>query len=166
MYLIYLSFIIPILMAVAVLFIRMKVAKKPVNRKKIILPPIFMSTGALMFLHPFFRVSPIQILEALCIGMLFSILLIMTTRFEIRENEVYMKQSKAFAFILIGLLIARIILKLIVTSTVDIGETGGMFWILAFGMIVPWRIAMLVQYIKVEKQMQESDYSALTAKTT
>lgn len=166
MYLIYLSFIIPILMAVAVLFIRMKVAKKPVNRKKIILPPIFMSTGALMFLHPFFRVSPIQILEALCIGMLFSILLIMTTRFEIRENEVYMKQSKAFAFILIGLLIARIILKLIVTSTVDIGETGGMFWILAFGMIVPWRIAMLIQYTKIEKQMLESNYSALTAKTT
>ena len=165
MYLIYLSLIIPILMAVAVLIIRMKGAKKPVNRKKIILPPIFMSTGALMFLHPFFRVTPIQILEALCIGMLFSILLIMTTRFEIRENEVYIKRSKAFAFILIGLLIARIILKLIVTSTVDLGETGGMFWILAFGMIVPWRIAMFVQYTKIEKQMLESDYPALTVKT-
>ena len=165
MYLIYLSLIIPILMAVAVLIIRMKGAKKPVNRKKIILPPIFMSTGALMFLHPFFRVTPIQILEALCIGMLFSILLIMTTRFEIRENEVYIKRSKAFAFILIGLLIARIILKLIVTSTVDLGETGGMFWILAFGMIVPWRIAMFVQYTKIEKQMMEPDYSALTVKT-
>lgn len=165
MYLLYLTLIIPILMAVAVLIIRMKVAKKPVNRKKIILPPIFMSTGALMFLHPYFRVTPIEILEALCLGMLFSVLLIKTTRFEIRENEIYIKRSKAFAFILIGLLIARIILKLIVTATVDIGETGGMFWILAFGMIVPWRIAMLIQYTKIEKQMLERDYPVIAVKT-
>ena len=160
----YFTLIIPVLMAVAVLFIRMKAAKKPVNRKKIILPPLFMSTGALMFLHPYFRVTPIEIAEALGVGILFSILLIKTTQFEIRDNEIYMKRSKAFAFILIGLLIARIILKLIVTSTVDIGETGVMFWILAFGMIVPWRIAMLFQYKKLEKQLLDPDDSVLTAK--
>lgn len=117
-----------------------------------------------MFLHPYFRVTPIEIAEALGVGILFSILLIKTTQFEIRDNEIYMKRSKAFAFILIGLLIARIILKLIVTSTVDIGETGGMFWILAFGMIVPWRIAMLFQYKKLEKQLLDPDDSVLTAK--
>ncbi|MBD3107361.1 DUF1453 family protein [Bacillus sp. AGMB 02131] len=160
----YFTLIIPILMAVAVLFIRMKAAKKPVNRKKIILPPIFMSTGALMFLHPFFRVTPIEIAEALGVGLIFSILLIKTTQFEIRDNEIYIKRSKAFAFILIALLIARIILKLIVTSTVDIGETGGMFWILAFGMIVPWRVAMLLQYKKLEKQLPDLNDPILTAK--
>jgi len=151
-------------MAVAVLFIRMKVAKKPVNRKKIIMPPLFMSTGALMFLHPFFRVTPLEIIEALCLGMIFSLLLIKTTRFEVRESEIYIKRSKAFVFILMGLLVARIILKLIVTSSVDLGETSGMFWILAFGMIVPWRIAMLFQFIKIEKQMLNSNVSAITVK--
>lgn len=164
MYLVYITLIIPILMAVAVLFIRMKVAKKPVNRKKIIMPPLFMSTGALMFLHPFFRVTPLEIIEALCLGMIFSLLLIKTTRFEVRESEIYIKRSKAFVFILMGLLVARIILKLIVTSSVDLGETSGMFWILAFGMIVPWRIAMLFQFIKIEKQMLNSNVSAITVK--
>ena len=161
---VYITLIIPILMAIAVLFIRMKVAKKPVNRKKIIMPPLFMSTGALMFLHPFFRVTPLEIIEALCLGMIFSLLLIKTTRFEVRESEIYIKRSKAFVFILMGLLVARIILKLIVTSSVDLGETSGMFWILAFGMIVPWRIAMLFQFIKIEKQMLNSNVSAITVK--
>ena len=161
---VYITLIIPILMAIAVLFIRMKVAKKPVNRKKIIMPPLFMSTGALMFLHPFFRVTPLEIIEALCLGMIYSLFLIKTTRFEVRESEIYIKRSKAFVFILMGLLVARIILKLIVTSSVDLGETSGMFWILAFGMIVPWRIAMLFQFIKIEKQMLNSNVSAITVK--
>ncbi|MBE1553871.1 membrane protein CcdC involved in cytochrome C biogenesis [Filibacter limicola] len=27
-----------------------------------------------------------------------------------------------------------------------------MFWILAFGMIVPWRIGMLIKYKKIKKE--------------
>ncbi|HSO58454.1 MAG TPA: CcdC protein domain-containing protein, partial [Paenisporosarcina sp.] len=41
--------------------------------------------------------------------------------------------------------------KIILSSTIDVGELSGMFWLLAFGMIVPWRIAMLLQYKKLEK---------------
>ncbi|MDE3838629.1 hypothetical protein C0966_04395 [Bacillus methanolicus] len=140
-------------MAVLVIFIRIKAAKRPVTAKKIILPPIFMSTGALMFLFPMFRVTPMEILEALTVGMLFSILLIKTSTFEIRDNEIYLKRSKAFIFILIGLLIIRIIGKSILSSQIDYGELSGMFWILAFGMIVPWRIAMYVNYRKLYDQI-------------
>ena len=39
-----------------------------------------------------------QIVEALIVGMLFSIILIKTTNFEIREEDIYMKRSKAFRF--------------------------------------------------------------------
>ncbi|MEH7201615.1 CcdC protein domain-containing protein, partial [Bacillus safensis] len=46
------SSIIAICMAVAVMFIRIKSSAKPATAKKIILPPIFMSTGALMFFVP------------------------------------------------------------------------------------------------------------------
>ncbi|WP_264804235.1 CcdC family protein, partial [Cytobacillus sp. NCCP-133] len=102
-----------VFMAIFVMFIRMKAAKKPASAKKIILPPIFMSTGALMFVVPYFRVTPTEILEAASVGMLFSILLIKTSSFEIRDNEIYLKRSKAFAFILIGLLVVRIIGKMI-----------------------------------------------------
>lgn len=140
-------------MAIFVTFMRMKAAKKPVTAKKIILPPIFMSTGALMFIFPMFRVHSLQILEALTVGMLFSILLIKTSKFEIRDKDIYLKRSKAFVFILIGLLVVRVIAKLLLSSTIDVGELSGMFWILAFGMIVPWRIAMYLQFRKLQNEL-------------
>ncbi|MBM7586993.1 membrane protein CcdC involved in cytochrome C biogenesis [Bacillus pakistanensis] len=148
------SSIIAIGMGFLVLFIRMKAQKKPVSAKKIILPPIFMSSGALMFFVPMFRVTIWELLEALIVGMIFSILLIKTSRFEIRDNDIYLKRSKAFAFILIGLLLIRIAAKLILSSSIDIGALSGMFWILAFGMIVPWRIAMYLQYRKLEAKLK------------
>ncbi|MCM3123110.1 DUF1453 family protein [Mesobacillus sp. AQ2] len=140
-------------MAIFVTVMRMKAAKKPASAKKIILPPIFMSTGALMFIFPMFRVHFLQILEALTVGMLFSILLIKTSQFEVRGREIFLKRSKAFVFILIGLLIVRVIAKLVLSSTIDVGELSGMFWILAFGMIVPWRIAMYMQYKKLHNEL-------------
>ncbi|HYK73902.1 MAG TPA: cytochrome c biogenesis protein CcdC [Pseudoneobacillus sp.] len=144
-------------MAILVMFIRVKAAKKPATAKKIILPPIFMSTGALMFLHPYFRVTPLEILEALMVGMLFSILLVKTSKFEIRDNDIYLKRSKAFVFILIGLLVIRVIMKSILSSSIDYGQLSGMFWILAFGMIVPWRIAMYVNYRKLELELRNNN---------
>jgi membrane protein CcdC involved in cytochrome C biogenesis len=149
------SSIVAIFMGFFVLFIRMKAQKKPVSSKKIILPPLFMSTGALMFIFPFFRVTLGELLEALTVGMLFSILLIKTSKFEIRDNDIYLKRSKAFAFILIGLLIIRIVAKSILSTTIDYGALSGMFWILAFGMIVPWRIAMYIQYRKLYQENRD-----------
>ncbi|WP_421385430.1 CcdC family protein [Bacillus salacetis] len=143
------SSIIAICMGFFVIFIRMKAQKKPVTAKKIILPPLFMSTGAMMFFIPMFRVTLAEVVEALIVGMIFSIFLIKTSRFEIRDNDIYLKRSKAFAFILIGLLLVRIAAKLVLSSSIDYGQLSGMFWILAFGMIVPWRVAMYLQYKKL-----------------
>ncbi|MBM7603205.1 membrane protein CcdC involved in cytochrome C biogenesis [Metabacillus crassostreae] len=154
--------IFAVLMALFVLFIRMRSAKKPATAKKIILPPIFMSTGALMFIHPFFRVSGFQIIEALLVGMFFSIFLIKTSSFEVRDDKIYLKRSKAFVFILIGLLIVRIIMKSFLSSHIDIGELSGMFWILAFGMIVPWRISMYRSFQKVQHKLNGSNNNVLT----
>ncbi|MEH7806244.1 CcdC family protein [Bacillus pumilus] len=140
-------------MAVAVMFIRIKSSAKPATAKKIILPPIFMSTGALMFFVPMFRVTGAEFLEAITVGMFFSIFLIKTSKFEIRGNEIYLKRSKAFVFILIGLLVLRIGMKTILSSSIDYGSLSGMFWILAFGMIVPWRVAMYLSFRKLSKQL-------------
>ncbi|MGD6775266.1 MULTISPECIES: CcdC family protein [Bacillaceae] len=145
-----LSTIFAVCMALLVIFIRMKAAKKPSSVKKIVLPPIFMSTGALMFLFPEFRVSSLQILEALTVGAIFSIFLIKTSKFEMKDNDIYLKRSKAFVFILLGLLAVRVVMKLVLSTQIDIGELTGMFWLLAFGMIVPWRIAMYIKYKKIE----------------
>lgn len=147
------SSIIAVCMAVAVMFIRIKSSAKPATAKKIILPPIFMSTGALMFFVPMFRVTGAEFLEAITVGMFFSIFLIKTSKFEIRGNDIYLKRSKAFVFILIGLLVLRIGMKTILSSSIDYGSLSGMFWILAFGMIVPWRVAMYLSFRKLSKQL-------------
>jgi len=140
-------------MGILALVVRMKAAKKPTNALKIILPPVFMSSGALMYVVPQFRLTGMEILEVVILGMLFSILLIKTSKFEIRENEIYLKRSKAFIYILAGLLVVRIGLKTILSATIDYGELSGMFFLLAFSMIVPWRIAMYLDYKKLYRQL-------------
>jgi membrane protein CcdC involved in cytochrome C biogenesis len=136
------------------LFVRMKAAKKPTNVKKIIMPPVFMSTGAFMYLVPQFRLTPLEIVEAVVVGMLFSILLIKTSKFEIRDHDIYLKRSKAFVFILVGLLVVRLALKSILSASIDIGQLSGMFFLLAFSMIVPWRVAMYRSYKKLQRELQ------------
>lgn len=151
------SSVIAAAMAIAVMIVRIKSSDKPASPKKIILPPIFMSTGALMFFIPFFRVTGEEFLEAITLGVIFSIFLIKTSKFEIKNNEIYLKRSKAFVFILIGLLVIRIAMKSILSTTIDYGALSGMFWILAFGMIVPWRIAMFVSYRKLSNELKTAD---------
>lgn len=147
------SSIAAVMMGLLAIFIRTKAAQKPATAKKIILPPIFMSTGALMYLFPPFRITPMEIFEALAVGFIFSIFLIKTSTFEVRGKEIYLKRSKAFVFILFGLLFIRIILKSYLSSTIDVGELSGMFFLLAFGMIVPWRIAMFISYKKLKNEL-------------
>jgi membrane protein CcdC involved in cytochrome C biogenesis len=146
------STMVAAMMATLMIFIRLRAAKKPASVKKIILPPIIMSTGAFMFLIPVFQVGWIQVLEALGVGIIFSIFLIKTSKFEMRDGEIYLVPSRAFPFILFSLLIIRIIIKLIIGSYISLGETSGMFFLLALGMIVTWRIVMLYQYSQIKKK--------------
>ncbi|MUV39862.1 Protein CcdC [Lentibacillus sp. JNUCC-1] len=108
------STVVAAFMATTMIFIRLKAARKPATVKKIIIPPLMMSTGAFMFLIPEFRVPWQQVMEAVGVGILFSVLLIKTSKFEIKQNDVYLIPSKAFAFVLFGLLAARILLKLVI----------------------------------------------------
>lgn len=138
--------------AVSMIFIRIKAADKPTNAKKILIPPLGMSTGFLMFLY-----QPTHIpwtwagLAFLCGAVLFSIPLIKTSKFELREGQVFLKRSPAFIYILGGLLAIRLALHTYIENFLSIPQTGALFFILAFGMLVPWRIAMYLQYQKLLK---------------
>lgn len=145
------STIVAAFMAITMIFVRLRAAKAPTSVKKIILPPLFMSTGAFMFIFPVFQISWLQVLEAFLIGMIFSVFLIKSSKFEINGNDIYMNPSKAFPVILLSLLAVRLVLKLIIGSVISFGETSGMFFMLAFGMIVTWRIAMLYKYLQLRK---------------
>ncbi|PFN09260.1 MULTISPECIES: CcdC family protein [Bacillus cereus group] len=154
-----LSSIIALCMAVGMMFLRLKSAKKPVTLKKIILPPIFMSTGASMYFLPEFRLTTPEILEAVIVGLFFSIFLIKTSKFEIRGKDIYLIPSKAFIVILVGLLVVRIAFKSYLSQSIDLGQLSGMFFLLAFAMIVSWRIGMYRSFIKLQKEIQFVDKS-------
>ncbi|UEX89234.1 CcdC family protein [Staphylococcus ratti] len=150
------SILIAFLMGAAVIFIRMKAQNYPVNAKKIILPPVFMATGALMYVVPYFRLTGMEILESVIIGFIFSSVLIVTSHFEVKDNQIYLKKSKAFPVILISLLILRTILKVYIGNSVHPGELAGMFFLLAFSMLLPWRIAMFLRYNKIKRRLAQT----------
>ncbi|WP_305807846.1 CcdC family protein, partial [Staphylococcus epidermidis] len=101
----------------------------------------------------YFRLTGTEILESIILGVLFSSVLIWTSHFEVHGTEIYMKRSKAFPIILISLLIIRTVIKIFISSKIDPGEIAGMFFLLAFCMIVPWRCAMLYKYKKLQKNL-------------
>lgn len=140
-------------MGAGVIVVRMKAQKYPVNEKKIILPPFFMATGALMYIFPYFRLTGSEIIESIVIGILFSSVLIMTSHFEVKDSDIYLKKSKAFPIVLMSLLVIRTILKVFIGSSIDAGELAGMFFLLAFSMLVPWRVAMLLRYKKIKNSL-------------
>lgn len=148
-----LSSIVALCMAVGMMFLRLKSAKKPVTLKKIILPPFFMSTGACMYILPEFRLTSSEILEAVIVGLFFSIFLIKTSKFEIRGTDIYLIPSKAFIFILVGLLVVRLGMKEYLSQSIDLGQLSGMFFLLAFAMIVSWRIGMYRSFMRLQKEM-------------
>ena len=136
-------------MGAVVIVIRMKAQKFPVNEKNHF-TSILMATGALMYIIPYFRLTGMEMLESLILGVLFSTVLIFTSRFEVKGSEIYMKRSKAFPVILISLLVIRTIIKIFISNEINPGEIAGMFFLLAFCMIVPWRLAMFYKYKKLK----------------
>lgn len=141
-------------MAVLAMFIRMRAMKKPASARKILIPPLAMSTGFLMFLYPPVQeITWLEVIEAFSVGLLFSILLIKTSHFEVRGQDVYMKRTRLLPVILITLLAGRLIVKVLLDIHFEYEVLAGMFFILAFGMLLPWRIAMFFKFKEVERQL-------------
>jgi len=150
------STVVALFMATTMIIVRAKVAKKPTSVKRIILPPIFMSSGALMFIFPVFRLTLLEVSEAVIVGILCSLLLIKFTKFEIEDGEIYLIPSKAFIVILVTLLVVRIIFKLIIGSFISFGATSGMFFLLAFVMILCWRSTMVWKYLQLKSLLDKN----------
>lgn len=157
MFLVIITTLFAFIMMITIAIVRVKSSNKPTNRLKILLPPLLMSTGALMFVFPYFRLEKTQVFEALSVGVIFSLLLIYTSKLEVKDGEIYLIPSKAFIYILFGLIFIRTIAKLFIGSQVSIGETGGIFFLLGFGMIFTWRIVMFFKYIHLEKKLIKKD---------
>jgi membrane protein CcdC involved in cytochrome C biogenesis len=147
--------IMAVIMGITIIFVRKRSLKEPLTMKKVVIPPVAMSTGALMYVFPYFRLTSNEIYEAIGVGLVFSLVLVITTKYEKRDKELYVKQSKWFPIILISLLIIRIVFKSILSMNISPGEIGGMFFLLAFVMIGIWRLSMFFHLNAFKKQQAE-----------
>jgi membrane protein CcdC involved in cytochrome C biogenesis len=134
-------------MALLAILVRMRAGSRPLTPVKIIMPPLGMSTGFLMFALPAFRIPLLWASLAFAAGLLLlSYPLIRSTKLQLQDGAVYVKRSKAFVFVLLGLLVLRLALHTYIEEFISVPQTGALFFILAFGMLLPWRAAMLLRY--------------------
>ena len=139
-----------VLGAIAVMVWRLRETSRPVNARRIVIPPLGMSTGFCMFFFPPTRIPLAWGLTAFALGLLvLSYPLIKTSTLR-REGElVLLQRSKAFLWVIIGLFAVRFGARAYVERYVSPLQTGAIFFVLAFGMILRWRIAMYLQYRKL-----------------
>lgn len=142
-----------LIMALLAIFIRWKASSRPVTVKKIIMPPVGMTTGFLMFVVPEVRIPWLWGIAAFAVGwLLFSYPLIRSTKFEVIEDQVFVQRSRSFIVVLLGLLAVRMLLHEFIEQYISVPQTGALFFLLAYGMILRWRLFMWKHYQTVLKE--------------
>jgi membrane protein CcdC involved in cytochrome C biogenesis len=144
------SIVVSLAGLVAVTMWRLREARRAVSLKKIVIPPLGMATGFSMFLVPAFRIPWAWAGLAFAVGaVLLAWPLLLTTRLERQGEAIMMKRSSAFLIVLLGLAAVRFLARGYFDTILTAQQTAGMFFILAFGMIVVWRGKMLMDFRKL-----------------
>jgi len=131
----------------AVTMWRLREARSAVSLRKILIPPLGMATGFSMFVVPAFRIPWAWAGLAFAIGALaLAWPLLLTTRLERQGDAIMMKRSSAFLAVLLVLAAIRFLARGYFDTILTTQQTAGVFFILAFGMIVIWRGKMLMDY--------------------
>lgn len=126
---------------------RLRETSRPISTGRIVGPPLGMSTGLAMFLAPAARVPWAWALAAFLLGALvLAIPVARSSRLVRRGDLVLLERSRAFLWILLGVVAVRLALRTYVEHVLSPMQTGGLFFLLAFGMILRWRVAMLLSY--------------------
>jgi membrane protein CcdC involved in cytochrome C biogenesis len=144
--------------AAAVMLWRLRETTRPVSARSIIIPPLGMSTGFSMFAYPPLRIPLDWAVWAFLIGAaLLSYPLIKTSKLVREGNVIFLRRSRAFLWILLGLVAVRLAARQYVGQFVDPLQTGSLFFVLAFGMILRWRVQMFVEYRAITRQPASGD---------
>ncbi len=132
---------------VAVLTWRVREARSAVSLKKIVMPPLGMATGFSMFVVPAFRVPFAWALGAIAVGAVaLAYPLLLTSRLVRQGNVVMMQRSNAFFAVILALAAIRLLARGYFDTLLTAQQTGALFYLLAFGMIVRWRARMLLEF--------------------
>jgi membrane protein CcdC involved in cytochrome C biogenesis len=142
--------IIGILGALAVLAWRVAEGKRAVTAKSIIAPPLGMATGLSMFIVPIFRVPWLWALAAFALGLVvFAYPLLRTSKLTLEGDDVMMRRSSSFFLVIIAIAIIRLVARGYIGAYVTIPQTAALSFLLAFGMIVRWRVSMFLEYKRI-----------------
>jgi membrane protein CcdC involved in cytochrome C biogenesis len=140
--------------AVAVIIWRLRETRTAVSLRKIIIPPLGMATGFSMFVDSAFRVPWTWALIAFLTGaVVLAWPLLLTTRLEREGETVRMKRSSAFLLVILVLAGIRFFARGYFDHILTAQQTAGIFFILAFGMILIWRAKMLVDYRRLTSNL-------------
>ncbi len=133
---------------------RIKEGQTPVNRKKIIIPPLGMSTGFCMFFSQRMQVPMEWAGIAFALGALvFAWPMILTTHLHKDNNgSIWMKRSPAFILTILVLAGIRFGLRDQLEHYVTFFQTGALAFICAFGMIVHWRLHVLRRFNQLRNE--------------
>ena len=130
-----------------VLLWRVREGRTAVTARKLLMPPIGMATGFCMFFVPAFRIHLDWGLASFVVGFVFLAWPLLATSDVHRENgEIRMKRSSAFFAVVIVLAVVRYIARDFFDRYMSIEQTGALFYLLAFGMIVRWRMKLYGSY--------------------
>ena len=136
-----------ILGALAVLAWRIHESRRAVSIKSLVIPPLGMSTGFSMFAVPAFRIPWTWGVGAFVIGAaVFAYPLVSRPQLTREGDRVMMRRPKWFIVVLLALAAMRLALREYVSAIISVQQTAGLFFVLAFGMIVRWRAQLLVEY--------------------
>jgi membrane protein CcdC involved in cytochrome C biogenesis len=136
-----------VLGAGAVLVWRIQEGRSAVTLKTILIPPLGMATGFSMFIVPAFRIPWLWALCAFLIGaILLAWPLLATSRLHREGDKIIMKRSSMFVVVIIVLAAVRILARGYFDRLLTVEQTGALFFVLAFGMILRWRANMLLEY--------------------
>ena len=129
---------------------RMRETTRPVTPRKIVIPPLGMSTGFSMFAYAPARIPALWGVTAFAIGaLILSYPLVRSSRLERQGDVVMLQRSRAFLWVIVGLFAVRFLARRYVEQYVSPIQTGSIFFVLAFGMILVWRVRMYVEYKKL-----------------
>lgn len=131
----------------AILAWRVRESRRPVSLRSLIIPPLGMSTGFSMFAMPAFRIPWTWGLAAFVLGALvFAYPLVSSPQLTVEDGLIMMRRSRWFLVVILGLAAVRLGLREYVSSIISVQQTAGLFFVLAFGMIVRWRTTLLLEY--------------------
>lgn len=133
--------------AAAVMAWRVREGRSAVTIRKIVIPPLGMATGFCMFLAPAFRIPLEWAAGAFLLGATALAYPLLRTSRLVRDGEaIMMQRSNAFFLVVVALAVIRIVARTYIDRFLDINQTGAIFFVLAFGMILRWRMRMYFEY--------------------